>query len=241
MDRQSIPLSTTLIENKENLHAKCLKETEKMKTIPQCVNKVRQPLTVNQKLDKSETDAGMTLTRPVVSTKSPISGRTGKPTKRMGLSTIKQSLSTRNNAAGKVISKGVPKRESKNKFEIFCEETEARTQRDAKQLKPEFASASTQTDFDEWLSHEEANKPNKLAEEALNLLRSEPSNEDYYRDIAEQRRQALEETLRENEELFDELDRMKQKCGELEKALNEAESYKLLYLAMNEKSKVNSS
>ena len=234
-------LSTTFTENKENLHAKCIKETEKMKTIPQCVNKVCQPLTVNQKVEKTETDAGMTSTRPVVSTKSPISGKTVKPAKRIGLSTIKQSISNRNNAAGKITIKGAPRRESKNQFEIFCEETEVKTKRDAKQPKPVFANTSTQTDFDEWLSLEETKKPNRLAEEALTLLRSGPSNEDYYRDIAEQRRQALEETLRENEELYDELDRMKQKCGELENALNEAESYKLLYLAMNEKARSNTS
>ena len=238
MDRQMRPLSAKLIANKENAGIISLKESKDMKTIPQCLNKVCPPLKANQNKDKLGLEVGKAATRPFM-TKSPITGRPIKSAKRKGLSTLQPSASNKSVVVGTARNKGVPHRESKqNKFEIFCEETVSKAE---SVTKPKVVSscASTQTDFDEWLSLEEIKKPDNLAEEALNLLRSEPSKEEYYKDIAEQRRKALEETLQENEELYDELEKMKKKCEDMEKALNEAESYKLLYVAMKEQIETN--
>ena len=236
MDRQRNPLTTQVVEDKENVGSKPFKEDKNMKTIPQCMNKVCSKVSVNQSVGKSAMDLGKASTRPVLSTKSPISGRPIKPAKRMGLSTLQQSASNKSTVVGTARSKGLFQKESKpNNFEIYCEETEIKKQRGSETPKIVSASVSTQTDFDEWLSLEETKKTDKLAEEALHLLRSESSSEEYYKDIAEQRRLALEEALRENEELYDEVEKMKEKCAVLENALNEAESYKLMYLAMVEK------
>ena len=233
MENRGAPLSAPLIDNKENINPEYLKVKKNMKTTPQYVNKVCPPLAVNPKTDKSTLDAGKASTRPFLSTKSPITGRPVKPAKRTGLSTLQRSSSNKSGIVGTARSRGLAQKELKQtKFEIFCEETERTTLGASKTPKAAFASASTQTNFDEWLSLAETKKPDELAEEALHLLRSEPSNEEYYKDIAEQRRLALEEALLENEDLHDELKKLKQKCTDLESELSEAESYKLLYLAM---------
>lgn len=236
MEEKRNPLSIKFVEQKENAVLENVKVSRAMKTIPQSLNKVCQPLRSHQ--NKEHVNLGLgtaSMTKPTMSTKSPITSRPIKSAKRKGLATLQQSASDKSIVVGSLRMKGLFQKEAKqNKFEVFCEEKASKPESVPKP-KVNCASAGTQTDFDEWLSLEESKKPDNLAEEALALMRSEPSKEDYYKEIAEQRREALEETLQENEELYDELERLKQKCSDLEKSLNEAESYKLLYLAMVEK------
>lgn len=228
-ERKTFPFAAKLVENKENREIKSLKEDRTMKTIPQCISKVCPSSSTSQTKD------GKSSIRPIVSTKSPITGRPLKPAKRKGLATLQQSGSNKSVIVGTPKSKVLSQRESKlNKFEIFCEET-SKVETTVSQPKVVCESIATQTDFEEWLSLEETKGPDSLAEEALALMRSEPSKEEYFKEIAEQRRLALEEALQENEELYDELEKVNEKNSILEKALSEAESYKLLYLAMVEK------
>eukprot|EP00112_Aurelia_sp_Birch-Aquarium-sp1_P025524 Seg852.7 transcript_id=Seg852.7/GoldUCD/mRNA.D3Y31 product=Geminin protein_id=Seg852.7/GoldUCD/D3Y31 len=231
-------------ENRENCSAK---RTSKMKTIPQFINQVRPPLELGQPENDNNSKKSSRLTfRPTnMTTKSPASGRTIKKlTKRRGLATLQQSASSKNSVVGALRNDAVFGGGLKQKkIEIFTEEspkverqpppksgdaTHSATQLVALR-KVATATIETQTDFEEWLPLEDTRKPDQLAEEALALMRSEPSQEQYFKEIAEQRRLALEETLQENEELYDEIDTLKQKCTDLETALSEAENYKLLY------------
>ena len=230
-------------ENKENTGA-TLKS--KMKTVPQFVNEVCPPLKLGQPNSNNTSEkSSRPALRPTMTTKSPVSGRTIKKlTKRRGLATLQQSASSKNSVVGALRNDAVFGGGLKQKkIEIFTEESSKIERQqpnsgDATQSAPSqkvaTANIETQTDFEEWLPLEIANKPDELAEEALALMRSEPSQEQYFKEIAEQRRLALEETLKENEELYDEIDTLKQKCTELETALSEAETYKLLYNALIE-------
>ena len=230
-------------ENKENTGAT---QTSKMKTVPQLINEVCPPLKLGQPNNDNTSEKPSRLAlRPTMITKSPVSGRTIKKlTKRRGLATLQQSASSKNSVVGALRNDAVFGGGLKQKkIEIFTEES---SKNERQQLKSGDATLSTpprkvatttietQTDFEEWLPLENADKPDELAEEALALMRSEPSQEQYLKEIAEQRRLALEETLKENEELYDEIETLKQKCTDLETALSEAQTYKLLYIALIE-------
>ncbi|KAI8512014.1 positive regulation of cytokinesis [Branchiostoma belcheri] len=48
-----------------------------------------------------------------------------------------------------------------------------------------------------------------LAQEALDIMKNEPTSESYWQDVAEERRLALVDTLKENEELHQQLEEKK--------------------------------
>ncbi|XP_065070972.1 geminin-like [Rhopilema esculentum] len=239
-------LSETSIGNKENVEV--INKKSEMKTIPQNINKVCASFGSNQTKPTVSLEASKITTARPLSTKSPISGRTLKPAKRRGLAILQPTASNKN-----VTVTGLWKASSscgdqkQKKFEIFTEKdksehgTRPKSCRGEENRQVVTSIAATQTDFEEWLSLEEMKSKDSLAEEALALMRSEPSQEQYFKTIAEERRLALEETLKENEELYDELDSLKERYAYLEKALNEAENYKILYLAMLEKQTGNDS
>ncbi|XP_057289760.1 geminin-like [Hydractinia symbiolongicarpus] len=69
-----------------------------------------------------------------------------------------------------------------------------------------------------------------LVEDAITLMKAtETVNDSYWKTIAEERRLALEETLNENDKLYDEIDALKEENEKLKKELNEAEYFKILY------------
>ena len=76
----------------------------------------------------------------------------------------------------------------------------------------------------------ETNTDAQLVQEALQLMKqTEKVDDSYWKNIAEERREALEETLAENEKLYDEVDKLTQENGDLKQQLSEAECYKILY------------
>lgn len=78
---------------------------------------------------------------------------------------------------------------------------------------------------------EKVEQKETLVEDALNLMKTtEQIGEGYWKSIAEERRLALEETLEENDKLYDEIDGLKQENGKIRKSLSEMECYKMLYL-----------
>ena len=230
-------LSETLIGNKENVEL--VNKKSEMKTVPQNINKVCVSFGSTQTKPSVSLEASKTTKARPLSTKSPISGRTLKPAKRKGLATLQPTASNKNVTVTGLWKAGSSCGDQKQKkFEIFTEEDKSerpKSCRGEESRQVVTSIAATQTDFEEWLSLEEMKRKDSLAEEALALMRSEPSQEQYFKTIAEERRLALEETLKENEELYDELDSLKEKCSDLEKALSEAENYKILYIAMLEK------
>lgn len=69
-----------------------------------------------------------------------------------------------------------------------------------------------------------------LVEDAITLMKAtETVNDSYWKTIAEERRIALEETLSENDKLYDEIDTLKEENKRLKKELSEAEYFKILY------------
>uniref|UniRef100_A0A7M5VCP2 Geminin n=1 Tax=Clytia hemisphaerica TaxID=252671 RepID=A0A7M5VCP2_9CNID len=69
-----------------------------------------------------------------------------------------------------------------------------------------------------------------LVNEALDLMKqTENIDDSYWKQIAEERREALEETLTENEKLYDRIDELVEENKKLESKLNEAECFKMLY------------
>ena len=77
---------------------------------------------------------------------------------------------------------------------------------------------------------DETNTDDQLVQEALQLMKqTEKVDDSYWKNIAEERREALEETLAENEKLYDEVDKLTQENGDLKQQLSEAECYKILY------------
>jgi len=74
------------------------------------------------------------------------------------------------------------------------------------------------------------NTDDQLVQEALQLMKqTEKVDDSYWKNIAEERREALEETLAENEKLYDEVDKLTQENGDLKQQLSEGECYKILY------------
>lgn len=79
-------------------------------------------------------------------------------------------------------------------------------------------------------SVDETNLDDQLVQEALQLMKqTEKVDDSYWKNIAEERREALEETLAENEKLYDEVDKLTQENVDLKQQLSEAECYKILY------------
>ena len=76
----------------------------------------------------------------------------------------------------------------------------------------------------------ETNTDDQLVKEALQLMKqTEKVDDSYWKNIAEERREALEETLAENEKLYEEVDKLTQENTDLKQQLSEAECYKILY------------
>ena len=77
---------------------------------------------------------------------------------------------------------------------------------------------------------EKSKSDESLVNEALELMKkTEKIDDSYWKNIAEERRTALEETLSENEKLYDEIDKLSEENEKLKTLLSEAECYKLLY------------
>ena len=72
----------------------------------------------------------------------------------------------------------------------------------------------------------------KLVNDAAALMEAtgEEGEESYWKQLAEERRLALEETLDENDKLYDEIDRLREENDGMKKDLNELNGYKILYL-----------
>ena len=69
-----------------------------------------------------------------------------------------------------------------------------------------------------------------LIEDALALMRStEEVTDSYWKKLAEERRLALEETLKENDSLYDEIDLLKEENQKLKDAADDAAYFKLMY------------
>ena len=75
-----------------------------------------------------------------------------------------------------------------------------------------------------------------LVDDALSLMKAtDEVGETYWKEIAEERRIALEETLSENDRLYDELEKLKSEVENSKEYMRELESYKMLYLGMCER------
>ena len=109
-------------ENKENTGAT---QTSKMKTIPQLIDEVCPPLKLGQhNNDNSSEKSSRLAVRPtIMTTKSPVSGRTIKKlSKRRGLATLQQSASSKNSVVGALRNDAVFGGGLKQtKIEIFTE------------------------------------------------------------------------------------------------------------------------
>lgn len=224
-------------ENEENTEFGLESTPPRMKTIPQLVHDMYP--TLNNSKERESRPAGNTKS---ISTRSPLRSSA----KRRGLATLQPSATGRGSVVGSLRVDSVTSDFVKQKKEsnlltspVWAEFTSRPACSNSTVSSPHILTAciSTQTEPNEWLTIGETREKDDLAEEALALLRSEPSQEQYYKQIAEERRLALEETLTENEELYDEVAELKEKNEQLEKALSEAESYKLLYMAMLENGK----
>ena len=80
------------------------------------------------------------------------------------------------------------------------------------------------------INKDEPNSDDQLIQDALLLMKqTEKVDDNYWKSIAEERREALEETLDENEKLYDKIDELQQENGDLKQKLNEAVCFKLLY------------
>jgi len=83
----------------------------------------------------------------------------------------------------------------------------------------------------------------QLVSEALSLMKKTDKVEDsYWKTMAKERREALEETLKENENLYDEIDKLSDENKVLKQKLSDAECYKILYnnLLASQKSETDS-
>ncbi len=225
-------LTSDLPENDENVSPNFIKTQPNMKTLPNSIQNIHSFFSAPHKdRNSSSGEKG-----PNMSTRSPI-----RTAKRRGLATLQPSTSGKGSVVGgqredNIFTDLQKKKKSGNVFSWTVKQDTPPKKGSTPLKKTE--SISTQTDFDEWLSLADIPEKDSLAEEAVQLLRSESSSkEDYFKEIAEERRLALEETLKENEELCDEVDSLKAKCEKLEQALSEAENYKLLYISMLESSK----
>eukprot|EP00794_Sanderia_malayensis_P018251 gene18251-20071_t len=213
--------------------------TKKMKTVP----KIAQTMYSTMKTagNSIESDSNST-TGPNLVTRSPI-----RSAKRKGLATLQPSATGKGSVVGGQRRDTAPTDLLKQKsitstfsWTIKQDSSPSLSGKHSWKSPPPFTpscTTSTQTDFDDWLGIGETRQKDDLAEEALALMRAEPSQEECIKEIAEERRIALEETLKENEELYEEIDCLKDKCETLEKSLSEAENYKLLYLSLLEENK----
>jgi len=115
---------------------------------------------------------------------------------------------------------------------VLLEETEEEEKND------EVSSTATATVTATTTSEEPST--DTLVDEALMLMKTtEVVEESYWKELAEERRLALEETLDENDKLYDEIDRLKQENDELKEQLTEANSYKVLCLSEKGECRVN--
>jgi len=71
-----------------------------------------------------------------------------------------------------------------------------------------------------------------LVIDALAIMKAtEVVGDSYWKQLAEERRLALQETLDENDKLYDEIDELKKRNKEMREKLDELECYKMLYLS----------
>ena len=142
-----------------------------------------------------------------------------KDMKRKSLATLQQSTEGDGNLAGQ------------NRRNISIKDAFNLKKKTASVMKKEEQAEKenliSPTKHDDESSTEESDK---LIKDALALMKStEKETESYWKKMAEERRIALEETLDENETLYNELDEKNAEIERLKKALSDAECYKLLY------------
>ena len=77
---------------------------------------------------------------------------------------------------------------------------------------------------------EEVGNDDQLIQDAILLMKqTEKVDDSYWKNIAEERREALEEALTENEKLYEAVDGLTEENTELKQTLSELECYKILY------------
>ena len=80
------------------------------------------------------------------------------------------------------------------------------------------------------ITEDQKNTDDQLVQEALQLMKqTEKVDDSYWKNIAEERREALEKTLAENKKLYDKVEKLTQENEDLKQQLSEAECYKILY------------
>lgn len=198
-------------ENKENLNT-----PTRMKNFKLGNSSILSPFS-KQKSFKilSDEDAGMVSLKQKKGYPTP----KVKDMKRKSLATLQQSTEGDGNLAGQ------NRRNISIKDAFNLKKKTASVMKKGKQ--PEKENLISSTEHDDESSAEESDK---LIEDALALMKAtEKETDSYWKKMAEERRIALEETLEENETLYNELDEKNAEIDRLKKALSDAECYKLLY------------
>ena len=237
-----VQASKHLDENQENiLELISVSEVANgMKTFPQTFQVLYAPRSGGQESSqKSRTLDEGTM-------KSSSSSRSPKPSKRRSLATLQVSASGKGTVVGSFREEFVS---GKKKSSIRTKPSHTQSKQSRKKVlllqssedeepRPQSSEVdsvkTSQNPTLEELPLGIDSSEQSLANEALKLMRSEPAPEAYWKELAEERRTALEEALQENEKLYGEIDILKERCDKLETALSEAEYYKLLYAALLE-------
>ena len=207
-------------ENKENLNT-----PTRMKNFKLGNSSILSPFS-KQKPFKilSDEDAGMVSLKQKKGYPTP----KAKDMKRKSLATLQQSTEGDGNLAGQ------NRRNISIKDAFNLKKKTASVMKKGKQPEKENLISSTKHD-----DESSAEESDKLIEDALALMKAtEKETDSYWKKMAEERRIALEETLEENETLYNELDEKNAEIDRLKKALSDAECYKLLYNTLLVDSKV---
>ena len=200
-------------ENKENLNT-----PTRMKNFKLGNSSILSPFS-KQKPFKilSDEDAGMVNLKQKKGHPTP----KVKDLKRKSLATLQQSTEGDGNLAGQ------NRRNISIKDAFNLKKKTISVMKKGEQTEKENLISHSSTKHEDESSTEESGK---LIEDALALMKgTEKETDSYWKKMAEERRIALEETLEENETLYNELDEKNAEIDRLKKALSDAECYKLLY------------
>lgn len=173
----------------------------------------------------------------ITQTKNNSGGVSKGKSKRKSLATLQPST----DGKGKLVGNG---RETLSIKEAFKRKKDTKDLTPASKIDVKVHTPSNQIEkIEEIPLVKEDLTDDQLVSEALSLMKKTDKVEDsYWKSMAEERREALEETLKENENLYDEIDKLSEENKALKQKLSDAECYKMLYnnLLASQKSEADS-
>jgi len=152
----------------------------------------------------------------IKSSKGKVDSEPGKVMKRKSLATLQLSTQGKGALAGQ-------HRESLSIKDSFKKKKE-------KSIKKEKKSAIIETISESNTESCSSEDTDNLINDAITLMKAtEKVDDTYWKSLAEDRRIALEESLQENEKLYDEIDALEIENNKLKQDVSNNECYKLLY------------